>query len=346
MGEFLKKVGLKIVSFFLLPLVLLIGVFFIGVIASIQQMQAVVNLAYEEEQNSAVGDITYTGDTLPLSPKVEAYRDLIQSCADKYEIGEYTDLMLAILMQEWGGADGITDIYQCSESLGLPPNTLETNASVVQACQIMKKYITNAGVESPSDITHIKLALQAYNFGSGFIQFANDMSGGWSKEAVDAYAKKYSKGKKRTGAKAENMGVWAYGDQYYTDHVLRYYSLGGNSDIVDYAMTLLGCDYKYGATGPDKFDCSGFVYYVFKQTGVYTGERTTASGYSAIATPIEADEAKAGDLVFFANSKGIHHVGIYIGDGKMIHAPHTGDVVKISYVARDGETITYGRLGD
>ena len=106
----------------------------------------------------------------------------------------------------------------------------------------------------------------------------------------------------------------------------------------------LGKPYKYGATGPDEFDCSGLVYYVFKETGKYTGQRLSAAGYRSVSTPVSQQEAQSGDLVFFIKSGNTHHVGIYIGNGQMIHAPRTGDVVKISDVWRNGEIVTYGRL--
>lgn len=117
--------------------------------------------------------------------------------------------------------------------------------------------------------------------------------------------------------------------------------------VVDCAMKYLGCPYEWGATGPNSFDCSGFVYYVFKETGVYTGGRASAAGYKSIATPISEEEAQPGDLVFFTNATdGTHHIGIYIGEGKMIHAPQTGDVVKISSIWRDSDTVSFGRLSN
>lgn len=74
--------------------------------------------------------------------------------------------------------------------------------------------------------------------------------------------------------------------------------------------------------GPDKFDCSGLVYYCYKLSGKYTGARLTAAGYKNIAAPITQEQAVPGDLVFFTRKNGItHHVGIYVGNGLMIHAP-------------------------
>ena len=345
----LKKTVLKLVVPLIFASSFMLIILIVVAVSAFNQERALLSKKYNEKLKAET--INNTGDNLVLTPEVEAYRERVLQEAELYGIADYTNLLLAVMMQESGGK--VEDVFQCSESLGLPRNSISTEESIKQGVKVLADYISCAGVESPGDIIHIRLALQAYNFGGGFIEFANEMTGGWSQEATDAYAKKYSGGRKRTGVKAQTMGIWAYGDQYYTDHVLRYYTTGStagtttNSSVVEYALTLLGCPYQYGATGPNCFDCSGFVYYVFKNTGVYTGERTTAANYKNIATPISKEEAQPGDLVFFTNSSGkTHHVGIYIGDGKMIHAPQTGDVVKISLVMREKDTISFGRLSN
>lgn len=91
--------------------------------------------------------------------------------------------------------------------------------------------------------------------------------------------------------------------------------------IVSRAYSQLGKPYVWGACGPDSFDCSGFVSYCL--TGSYTriGTTTTFMGWTRVSNP------QPGDVVTTAN-----HCGIYIGNGQMIHAPHTGDVVKVGPV--------------
>jgi len=95
--------------------------------------------------------------------------------------------------------------------------------------------------------------------------------------------------------------------------------------VVGIAMHYLGVPYVWGGSSPRGFDCSGLVSYVFAQIGVSLPH----SSYSqfGMGTSVSISDLQPGDLVFFT---GASHVGIYIGGGQFIHAPHTGDVVKIS----------------
>ena len=111
-------------------------------------------------------------------------------------------------------------------------------------------------------------------------------------------------------------------------------SSGGSSDsntststsaskVISYAKKLLGKPYVWGAQGPSGFDCSGFTYYVFKNAAGITLPRTS-SLQSHYGTYVSRSNLKAGDLVFFdtvgSNNGGVTHVGIYIGNGQLIHA--------------------------
>lgn len=92
-------------------------------------------------------------------------------------------------------------------------------------------------------------------------------------------------------------------------------------EIVKYAKQYLGSKYVYGGSSPKGFDCSGFTMYVYKQFGVSLSHSATAQ--SKIGTSIKKENLQLGDLVFFSDYKtfkGIGHCGIYIGDGKFIHA--------------------------
>ncbi len=95
--------------------------------------------------------------------------------------------------------------------------------------------------------------------------------------------------------------------------------------VVGIAMQYLGVPYVWGGSSPSGFDCSGFVSYVYSQMGVSLPHHA-ASQYSS-GSPVSREALEPGDLVFF---NGLGHVGIYIGGGQFVHAPHTGDVVKVS----------------
>jgi cell wall-associated NlpC family hydrolase len=101
--------------------------------------------------------------------------------------------------------------------------------------------------------------------------------------------------------------------------------------IIQTAQNLLGVKYRYGGTSPSQgFDCSGFVQYSHRLAGIYI-PRTTGQQYKAVKR-ISRQYLKQGDLVFFktAISRGVSHVGIYLGNNKFIHAPSSGKHVKIS----------------
>ena len=107
------------------------------------------------------------------------------------------------------------------------------------------------------------------------------------------------------------------------------------SQIVKTAKKYLGTPYKWGGTTPSGFDCSGFVYYVLHSNGI-KASRTIATMYKQ-GTPVKKSELQPGDIVFFQGTykSGLSHVGIYVGDGKFIHSPHSGEVVSYANLYSD-----------
>ncbi|MEG1991382.1 MAG: C40 family peptidase, partial [Christensenella sp.] len=101
--------------------------------------------------------------------------------------------------------------------------------------------------------------------------------------------------------------------------------------MIDVAHTQIGKPYSYGSSGPNSYDCSGFVYYCLKNTGVATS-RLSSAGYSTVTrwdTINDVNSLQAGDLIYFKSdsNSSVSHIGIYLGGGSMIHsAPSTGGV--------------------
>ena len=176
----------------------------------------------------------------PVSAEVEAYEPLIQKYAKQYGIPEYVELIKAVMMQESGGRE--LDPMQAAEgsfNTRYPhePNGIQDPEYSIQCgVQELKAALISAEVENPIDMEHIKLALQGYNFGNGYISWAKTNYGGYS----------YANAVEFSTMQAQRLGWESYGDTQYPAHVLRYYpygrafTSGGNQAIVEVALTQLG----------------------------------------------------------------------------------------------------------
>jgi cell wall-associated NlpC family hydrolase len=106
------------------------------------------------------------------------------------------------------------------------------------------------------------------------------------------------------------------------------------------ALRQRGDRYRYGAAGPDAFDCSGLVQFAFHRAG---GVLPRTSGEQARATkPIPRSRARRGDLVFFSEDRAVYHVGIYLGDDRLLHAPGTGERVQTGHLWT--RRVSFGRV--
>jgi peptidoglycan DL-endopeptidase CwlO len=109
-----------------------------------------------------------------------------------------------------------------------------------------------------------------------------------------------------------------------------------HTGVVGVALSQLGTPYVWAGSAPGGFDCSGLVMWAYAQVGVGLPHSSYAQWGSGV--PVSRDQLEPGDLVFF---DGLGHVGIYIGGGQFVHAPHSGDVVKISSVDESWYASTY-----
>jgi cell wall-associated NlpC family hydrolase len=112
---------------------------------------------------------------------------------------------------------------------------------------------------------------------------------------------------------------------------------------VGIALRYLGTPYSWAGASPAGFDCSGFVMYVYRKLGIGLPHSTWMLW--SVGRPVDGRHLQAGDIVLF---NGESHVGIYIGQGRFVHSPHTGDVVKISSFSEDwyGSTFDGARRVD
>lgn len=180
------------------------------------------------------GDSSNTG-YIPVSEEVEQYSPLISKYAKEYGISEYTQLIKAVMMQESGGrGSDPMQASECGYNTKYPhsPGAIkDPEYSIKCGVQMLEGVLKAAGCKAPSDIEHIKLALQGYNFGSGYITWALNNHGGYSK----ANAVEFSQ------MQAKKLGTKSYGDPDYVEHVLRYYPIGNTSyDIVNTGPGKLG----------------------------------------------------------------------------------------------------------
>ncbi|MFH8475837.1 C40 family peptidase [Streptomyces sp. NPDC018000] len=106
------------------------------------------------------------------------------------------------------------------------------------------------------------------------------------------------------------------------------------------AASKKGSPYGWGATGPNRFDCSGLTVYSFKKAGKKI-PRTAQQQYNK-TRHIPASHRQRGDLVFFHHGRSIYHVGIYAGKGKIWHSPRTGAVVRLEKIWT--KSVYYGRV--
>ncbi|MBB3085233.1 C40 family peptidase [Geodermatophilus sabuli] len=117
-------------------------------------------------------------------------------------------------------------------------------------------------------------------------------------------------------------------------------SSGAIQSAIDTAMAQRGKPYVWAASGPGSYDCSGLVQYAFRAAGI--GLPHSSRMQSSMGTQVSRAEARAGDLVAFYSP--VSHIGIYLGNGQMVHAPTSGDVVKVASVDAMGTTPRFNRI--
>ena len=261
-----------------------------------------------------------------VSAEVEAYDPLIRQYATEYGIPEYVELIKAVMMQESGGRG--LDPMQAAEgtfNTRYPhePNGIQDPEYSIQCgVQELKAALEAAEVQNPIDMDNIKLALQGYNFGNGYISWARTNYGGYT----------YANAVEFSTMQAQRLGWESYGDTQYVTHVLQYYpygrafTAGGNQAIVEVALTQLGNEGGQPYWSWYGFDsrvewCACFVSWCADQCGyIDSGLIPKFAGCVQGAEWFKSNgqwqdrnyEPQAGDIIFFdwEGDGSTDHVGI------------------------------------
>ncbi|WP_166627322.1 lysozyme family protein [Jeotgalicoccus sp. S0W5] len=237
----------------------------LGVIPFFSLLVFVTILISEAESEfhlSADGIAPEDMTTADISETTLAHQPMVEQYAEQYDIPEYVPMLLALIEVESGGT--VNDVMQSSESLGLPPNTLDTDASIEQGTQYLAELLQSAEAKNVDEPT----ALQAYNYGGGFIDYVAERGRIYSFELAEAFAAAQSDGERVTynhPVAVEENGGWryGYGNMFYVDHVLRHlnHTEGDNHAGIEH---LTGSDFPtpdpsdYGGIHPEG-ECTYYV---------------------------------------------------------------------------------------
>lgn len=283
------------------------------------------------------GSSTYQAQ---VSEQTESYRELVAEYCEKYGIDDYVDLCLAMIEQESGGnppdvMQTEQSYYNTSPPIDTPEESIDCGTHELSDC--LKK----AKCKNPSDIAGISLALQGYNFGNGYIDWALKNYKGYTKENAVIFSQKM----------CVELGYSSYGDVEYVPHVLRYYvanpetavtnesakailkELKENNKadanvwaVIEKGASLIGSvQYSMekrqgdGRDNPEFLDCSSFTAWSFHKAGnngIAYGSTTETFRTSSKFVDIEAKDLRPGDIGLksrTAGTGGANHVGIYCG---------------------------------
>lgn len=260
-----------------------------------------------------------------LSENTISYVDDMREAADYNDILNYVNYLMAIMEIESHGNGN--DPMQSSESAGLPPDSFDNpKDSINQGVYYFACCISKANDEG----CDLMSAVQAYNYGTGFIDYVADNGGQYTLDLAISFAEEYSGGMQvdySNPIAVDYNGGWryAYGNMFYAQLVNQYiysYEDAAIQKIVDEAMKYYGWEYTWGGSNPDEgFDCSGLVQWCYAAAGIEL-PRTSREQWEW-CEEISVEDIVPGDLLFYQNEESggeIGHVAIYIGDGKVYEA--------------------------
>lgn len=250
-------------------------------------------------------------EIVSLSEEVIAYEDTIRKYAKEYDIEDYVSLLQAIMMQESGGKG--TDPMQASESgyntkyPRIPNGITEPEYSIDVGTHTFSDCIKKANVKDSSDTEHIYLALQGYNYGSGYIDWAISNFGGYSKYN----AQQFSDNKK------QELNVSGYGDPSYVDHVMRYVGItfrgGTNPNFNNLEAWVTKNPYaQAGLYGQCTWFAWGRFYELYGYDSGFSGDGSSCVKELVSAHPDKFERSSSPKAGAVFSAIGHNHVGIVI----------------------------------
>ena len=263
-----------------------------------------------------------------LSAEVLKHQPMVEKYARENGISEYVNVLLAIIQVESGGT--AEDVMQSSESLGLPPNSLDTESSIKQGCKYFASLLSSCKNQGIDDLN---VAIQSYNYGGGYVGYVAGKGKKHTFNLAESFAREKSGGKKVTYtnpiAVAKNGGWrYGYGNMFYVELVNQYLAVPQVSGelaqkVMNEALKYQGWKYVYGGSNPNtSFDCSGLTQWCYGKAGISL-PRTAQAQYD-VTQHLPLSQAKAGDLVFFHSTYNagsyVTHVGILVSPTQMYHA--------------------------
>lgn len=214
---------------FKLKFFLIIGGLAIGAIFSLLFF---VTVFISDEETESGMDPSEEWETVNISDPVLAHQPMVEKFAKAYDVEDYVPMILAIIEIESDG--GVEDVMQSSESLGLPVNSLDTEASIEQGVKYISELLGTAEAKGVDDET----VIQSYNFGEGFIDYVAQQGGSYSFELAESFAKEQSNGEKTAYSHPiaeEKNGGWrfAYGNMFYVARINEYLAVTDSESNVD-----------------------------------------------------------------------------------------------------------------
>lgn len=174
-----------------------------------------VAIFISNEEDSSDNDVPLDhGGGVSISADVLKHQPMVEKHANKYGVSDYVSTLLAIIEVESGG--NLQDVMQSSESLGLPPNTLDTEASIKKGTKYFSELLQSAEANNVDERT----VIQAYNYGGGFINYVAQKGKAYQFELAESFAKDRSGGSKVTYSNpiaVQKNGGWrySYGNMFY-----------------------------------------------------------------------------------------------------------------------------------